>query len=116
MIQRIQTVFLVLGAVALAALLLFDVVWTSAATAQGWFTPAVIGIDGLAIATALGAIFLYKNRPKQRRVIVVAQVLTTVLLLVFCVGLYLANALYVRTARRGVEKDINLVQSMDRLR
>ncbi len=140
MIQRIQTVYLVLGAVALGALLFFGVVWQGAATAQGWFTPAVVLVDSLAVAVALGAIFLYKNRPKQRQVIVVAQVLTTVLLIVFCGGLYLANALYVRTAqgldvgmlvalllpivayvlfllaRRGVEKDIERVRSMDRLR
>ena len=140
MIQRIQTVYLVLGAVALGALLFFGVVWQGAATVQGWFTPAVVLVDSLAVAVALGAIFLYKNRPRQRQVIVVAQVLTTVLLIVFCGGLYLADALYVRTAqgldvgmlvvlllpivayvlfllaRRGVEKDIERVRSMDRLR
>ena len=139
MIQRIQTVYLVLGAVVLGALLFFGVVWERAA-AQGWFTPVVVLFDGLAVAVALGAIFLYKNRPKQRQVIVVAQVLTTVLLIVFCGGLYLADALYVRTAqgldvgmlvalllpivayvlfllaRRSVEKDIERVRSMDRLR
>jgi len=140
MIQRIQTVYLVLGAVALGALLFFGVVWQGAATAQSWFTPAVVLGDSLAVAVALGAIFLYKNRPRQRQVIVAAQALTTVLLLVFCGGLYLADALYVRTAqgldggmlvalllpimayvlfllaRRGVEKDIERVRSMDRLR
>ena len=140
MIQRIQTVYLVLGAFALGALLFFGVVWQGAATAQGWFTPAVVLVDGLAVAVALGAIFLYKNGPKQRRAIVVAQVLTTVLLIVFCGGLKLADALYVRTAqgldvgtlaavllpigayilfllaRRGVETDIERVRSMDRLR
>lgn len=140
MIQRIQTVYLVLGAVALGALLFFGVVWQGAATAQSWFTPAVVLVDFLAAAVALGAIFLYKNRPRQRQVIVAAQALTTVLLLVFCGGLYLADALYVRTAqgldggmlvalllpimayvlfllaRRGVEKDIERVRSMDRLR
>ncbi len=140
MIQRIQTVYLVLGAVALGALLFFGVVWQGAATAQSWFTPAVVLGDSLAAAVALGAIFLYKNRPRQRQVIVAAQALTTVLLLVFCGGLYLADALYVRTAqgldggmlvalllpivayvlfllaRRSVEKDIERVRSMDRLR
>lgn len=140
MIQRIQTVYLVLGAVALGALLFFDVVWGGAATAQGWFTPAVVFFDVVAIAVAVGAVFLHKNRPKQRQAIVVAQVFTTLLLIVFCGGLYLAHALYIRTAqgldvgmlaalllpivayvlfllaRRGVEKDTELVRSMDRLR
>ena len=140
MIQRIQTVYLVLGAVALGALLFFDLIWRGAATGQGWFTPAVVVFDGLAVAVALGAVFLYKNRPRQRQVILFAQILTVLLLLVFCGGLYLADALYIRTAqgldvgtltalllpivayvlfllaRRGVEKDIKLIESMDRLR
>ncbi len=140
MIQRIQTVYLVLGAVVLGALLFFGVVWEGAATAQGWFTPVVVLFDGLAAAVAVGAVFLYKNRPRQRKVIVVAQVLTIMLLITFCGGLYLVDALYVRTsqgldvgmlaalllpivayvlfllARRAVEKDIERVRSMDRLR
>ena len=72
--------------------------------------------------------------------IVIAQVLTVIFLLVFFGGLFLADALYVRTtegidtgmlvtlllpllgyllfllARRAVGKDIELVRSVDRLR
>ncbi len=141
MIQRIQSVYLVLGAVVLGALVFFGVVWEgAAATAQGWFTPVVVLFDGLAAAVAVGAVFLYKNRLRQRKVIVVAQGLTVMLLITFCGGLYLVDALYVRTsqgldvgmlaalllpivayvllllARRAVEKDIERVRSMDRLR
>ena len=51
MIQRIQTVYLVLGAVVLGALAFFGVVWEgAAATAQGWFTPAVLLFDGHGVA------------------------------------------------------------------
>ncbi|MFQ5569978.1 MAG: DUF4293 family protein [Rhodothermales bacterium] len=141
MIQRIQTVYLVLGAVALVSLLFFSGLWNGASSeAQAWFTPAVFGIGGLAAVVALVAVFLFKDRPRQRKVIVAAQILTVLHLLVFYLGLFLAGALYIRTARglnvemlvalllplvayllfflarRSVEKDIELVRSMDRLR
>ena len=141
MIQRIQTVYLVLGGVALGALLLTEpVMHGAAAVAHGWFTPVVIGLAALADLVALGAVFLYNNRPLQRKVIVLAQGLTVLLLVALFGGLYLADALFVRTtqgidttmlvtlllpilayvffmlARRGVTKDIELVKSMDRLR
>lgn len=140
MIQRIQTVYLALATVALGALLFFGVVWQGAAAAQRWFTPVVVIFDGLAVVATVGAIFLHKNRRKQRQIIVGAQVLTVFALFTLCVGLYLADALFIRTsqglevgllvalllpivayvllllARRSVEKDIELVRSMDRLR
>ena len=141
MIQRIQTVYLVLGAVALLALFLFEGVWQGAAAeSQAWFTPTVLITSGLAALVALAAVFLYKTRPKQRQVIVFAQVLTVLHIVMLYGGLYLADALYVRTAagvdvnmlialllpvvayilfflaRRAVTKDIELVRSMDRLR
>lgn len=141
MIQRIQTVYLALGAVALVALLLSNIVWEGAAAqAHGWFLPAVLGLGGLTAVVALAAIFLYKDRPRQRKMVVLAQGLTVLLLVALYGGMYLADTLYVRTtqgidvgmlitlllpilayilfllARRGVTKDIELVQSMDRLR
>lgn len=141
MIQRIQTVYLVLGALALLALLLIDPIWNGAAAeSQAWFAPTVLILGGLAALVALIAIFLYKNRERQHKVIILAQGLTVLHLLALYLGLYLANALYVRTssgidgvmltalvlplaayilfllARRGVKKDIDLVKSMDRLR
>ncbi len=141
MIQRIQTVYLVLGAAALAALFFFESAGRGAATAaHAWFTPTVLALGGLAAAAALVAVFLYTNRKKQRRVIVLAQVLTVLHMLALYGGLYLADTLTVRTAqgldlgalatlllpllayllfllaRRGVDRDIALVKSMDRLR
>ncbi len=138
--QRIQTVYLALGAVALVALLFFDILWEGAASAQGWFTPAVVALAGGAAAIAVVAIFLFKDQPKQRKVIILAQLVTVVLMVVLFGGLYLADALYVRTtegvdvamlitlllpliayllyllARRAVTKDIKLLKSVDRLR
>ena len=141
MIQRIQTIYLALGAIALVALLFMEVLWSgAAATTQGWFTPVVVGLGGLTAAMAAGAIFLFKDQPKQRKVIILTQLITVALMVVLFGGLYLADALYVRTtegvdvtmlitlllpliaylvfllARPAVTKDIELVRSVDRLR
>ena len=141
MIQRIQTVYLALGAVALVGLLFTGVLWDgAAASAQGWFTPVVVALAGVSAAIAVGAIFLFKDRPKQRKVVILAQLVTVVLMVSLFGGLYLADALYIRTtqgvdvtmlitlllplvayllfllARRAVAKDIELVRSVDRLR
>ena len=141
MIQRIQSVYLVLGALALLALLLIDAIWNGAAAqSQSWFAPAVLILGGLAALVALVAVFLYKDRERQHKVIILAQGLTVLHLIALYLGLFLADALYVRTssgidvamlialvlplaayiffllARRGVKKDIELVKSMDRLR
>lgn len=141
MIQRIQTVYLIAGALALAALLLVDSIWSGpAADMYGWFTPAVLISAGLAALSGIVAVFLYKDRPRQKQVVVVAQVLVLVHAILLYGGLYAAGTLSVRTpdgvsiervaglilpilayllfalARRGVQKDIELVRSMDRLR
>jgi hypothetical protein len=141
MIQRIQTVYLVAGAVALAALLVIDAVWTGpAADTYDWFAPVVLITAGLAAAIGLLAIFLYKDRPRQKQAVVVAQVLVLLHAVVLYGGLFAADTLSVRTpdgisiervagllipvlayifyalARRSIQKDIDLVRSMDRLR
>ena len=141
MIQRIQTLYLLLGVVALAAMFFVAPAYTGAAAeAQGWFGPVVFGLAALAALVGLIAIFLFKNRPQQRTMIVAAQVLTVLHLAALFVGLYLAGTLYVQTAegldtgrlvmvvlplvayvlfffaRRSVDRDIALVKSMDRLR
>lgn len=141
MVQRIQTVYLLLGALALVALFFFDAIWSGpAAQAHAWFTPAVLVLTGLSTGAALAAVFLYANRTRQRSVVVGAQVLTVLLILALFGGLYLSDALTVTEggafsvakfamlflpvgayvlfflARRAVESDIELVRSMDRLR
>lgn len=136
MIQRIQTVFLTMAAAALVALLLTDIVHTSGSLAR-WGT-LLFGVP--ALVGAIGAIFLFRNRYRQRRLIVATQ-LSTILAVVALYGsLYLQGALSVRTmvgvdvmrlvvlmlplaaylclilARRGVTRDIRLIESMDRIR
>ncbi len=141
MIQRIQTVYLALGIAALVSLLFFDTVWSSAAAERfAWYAPGVLISAALATAAAAWAIFAYANRPQQRKIVVAAQSLTLLLMLVLYGGLYLANALYLTRdgrwdtglilalllpiavyilfylARRGIDHDIRLIRSMDRLR
>jgi hypothetical protein len=141
MIQRIQTLYLALGALALAALGLVDLPWSSTAAAtHAWFVPSLIGLILVTGGTALGAIFLYDTRETQRTVVVGVQIGTVLLAGVFYGGLYLTSELafttgegidWARTtalslpivayaffllARRGITHDIELVESMDRLR
>lgn len=141
MIQRIQTVYLFLGALTLGLFGVFDMPWTStAASTHVWFQPSLIGLLIVTAGGAVGAIFLYENRHRQRFVVVGVQVGTLAITAVLYGGLYLTSelTLYSRTtvawsrvvvlllpimaygffyfARRGIDHDIELVRSMDRIR
>lgn len=141
MIQRVQTVYLFFGALALLSLGFFDMPWNStAASTHVWFVPSLIGLMIITSGTALWAIFLYERRPTQRRVVVGAQVCTVLFAGVLYGGLYLTSELaftgrqgvvwervivlavpivayaFFFLARRGIDHDIELVKSMDRLR
>ena len=91
-------------------------------------------------SAALWAVFLYENRTTQRSVVVGVQMGTVVLAGVLYGGLYLTSELtfggaqglawdriialalpivayvFFYLARRGIDHDIELVKSMDRLR
>jgi len=141
MIQRVQTVYLLLGALCLIGLGFLEMPWEStAAVTYGWFVPTLAGLIVATAGTSCGAIFLYERRPTQRNVVVGVQVLTVLLVAVLYGGLYLTSALTFRgpdgiswgktaalllpvaaylfflLARRAIEHDIELVKSMDRLR
>lgn len=142
MIQRIQTVYLFLGAMALGAMFLLDQFYSSApAVAFGWFLPAAALLAGLTAAGALAAIFLYGTRKRQRALVAGLQVLAALLTVLLFVSYYAAGTLNFRTgggafdvgkavflvlpvvaylffllARRAIRRDIELVRSMDRLR
>ncbi len=141
MIQRKQSVYLLLGALAVAAVFLFDGVFeTEAAQTLGWYAPALLVIGIVTALAAIVAIFLYGDRNRQKRVVVGIQYCTLLFMLVLYGGLVLAGAAqslnqgaldtvtiiglalpilaYVLfyLARRGIQADIELVRSMDRLR
>jgi hypothetical protein len=141
MIQRVQTVYLLAAALLLAFFLGFVDVWLAlAGEAFGWLGPVVYGLGGLTAVVVLAAVFLYKERARQARAIAAAQWLDLALAVVFAavlgylsfrtdadvtapgaVGfavLLMPVLAYValRLARLGVQKDIDLVRSMDRLR
>lgn len=140
MIQRIQSLYLLLAALCFFVLLMLDLPYGSPAAADAWFTPFVmIGAVLLGLAS-LGSILLYKNREQQLRVINGVQLAAVAFLIVFFGGLYFAGDLHFQRggatdaekvvslflpilgyvmlflARRGVAADIALVRSMDRLR
>ena len=142
MIQRIQTVYLVAGSLILASSYLMSDVWTGAAAqASAWFTPLTLGLYSLSIAGGILAVFLYKTRDRQQTLILL--ILSTALLgwLAQMAGLFIAgvvpgvhadagssalaygavavplvSAALFHMARKGVQKDIALLKSVDRLR
>lgn len=141
MIQRIQTVYLILSALALGGLFLVSTPWVStAADRLAWFEPVLVGLTVLAMIVEVGAIFLYRTRQRQRSVVLGAQILVLFILLVLIVGPYVAGDPLIQSdgpwtvdkvitvvipiaayallvlARRAIQKDIELVRSMDRLR
>ena len=140
MIQRLQTVFLLLAVVILALMFLAEGAWTgAAATAYDWFVPVTMGLFGLAAAGSVTSIFLYKDRKRQRGLVVLLQYITVAGLLIkvatnsmtgefasitsdaafeYWVGFGAPIMAYLMflLARRGIEKDIALIKSMDRLR
>src|SRR6056297_3232490 len=94
MIQRIQTVYLFLGALALMAFGVFDLPWNSAAASTHvWFVPSLIGLLVLTSGTALWSIFLYEDRERQRTVVVGVQLGTVLVAGVLYGGLYLTSEL-----------------------
>jgi hypothetical protein len=141
MIQRIQSVYLLLGALCLTSLALVDDIWLSqAAELQAWYVPAVAIVGIATVIAALTAIFLYKDRSRQLKFIVAVQLMTLAFLVILFGGqilvgdftlleggtadvamiialvLPLAAYIFFYLARRGVRRDINLVKSIDRLR
>ena len=144
MIQRIQTIFLLLASV--AALSLYKLPFASAGKtdiapflSDGIFNvmdhPGFMGLFGLGGLLLLLAIFLFKNRMLQMRVTLFASVLVLLGLILIPVLLFQAGETVIQMlqvkpgmyipavavffgllARRAIRKDEKLVKSMDRLR
>jgi len=141
MIQRIQSIYLVAGALVIGSIYFLDDVWRGrAAVGSSWFTAVTLGIFGICIVGAFLAVFLYKDRKRQRSIVVLLQIFTILGLVTLFIGEYLGGTLpFIGTesegleegigialavigyglfymARRGIEKDIELIKSADRLR
>ena len=145
MIQRIQTIFLLLSAVALG--LLFKFPFASSDQPSTSFlsdsiyniqdNPILMGLTGVAALLALIAIFMFNNRPLQLRLgyglIVLSILLMVTSALLFLqeskamaqsvqvndqFGMYLPilAVVFGFLANRFIKKDDNKVKSMDRLR
>lgn len=141
MIQRIQTIYLGLATLALATLMILEPIWQSQAAARyEWFEPAFMSMAVGSAGLAFVAIFFYKRRKRQRKIVIGAQSLTILAALALYVGFYLSGELDVRVGdsidvlrvialilpiiayvflvlgRRGIEHDIKKVEDMNRFR
>lgn len=141
MIQRIQSLYLLIGALALVAVFLFDAAWPGGETdVPGWMPIGLVIPVALALLSTVWALLLYGNRNRQHKVVLYAQVLTIASIVTFLYALWQAGELagllsgpggagrviavllpfvaYVLflLARKAIERDIELVRSIDRLR
>lgn len=146
MIQRIQSLLLFLGSAAVFGLfkLPFAIASPSISSsnlfADGLFNiqdhVALIGVFSIAGLLAFIAIFLFKNRHLQKvlsRVSIIANIIGLILMAVFFMqdatnmgtaepseglglGLPILSIIFTLFAIRFINKDDNLVRSMDRLR
>lgn len=114
MIQRIQTVFLLLASIAfgVAAFMESGALWLQ-------------GILGLLAVLSLVIIFLYKQRPTQATCCVGSMALAVIYYIVLAVNqpligwhmaLPLMGILMLFLARKNILKDEKLVRSLDRIR
>jgi polyferredoxin len=139
MIQRIQTLYLLLGALALGALGLFDAPWSGVAASRfSWFVPTLIPLLIATAGAAIGAIFLHKDqeqRKAQRKIVIGVQILTLLLAGTLYGGSYWVGTLTFMSpdgigrsvvlslpiiayglfflARRAIESDIERVERMN---
>lgn len=141
MIQRKQSIFLLLAGVCLAVFLALSAAWTvGPITALSWFSTTAYILGGMTAVVAFAGILLYKQRPQQQRVVTIAQWLDLALIAVVVVALGLTFQdtdagppaewlltywsltlpvlayVFIWLAKRGIAADIALVKSMDRLR
>lgn len=139
MIQRIQSLYLVLAAACSGMFVVLSESWEYLVTALGeWAEWAIMAIAvGVGLVSLVG-VFFYKDRGLQLRVVQAAQWMMLVLVLLVVAGIgvasfYLVGAqigvseylialfpiagyVLLRFGRQGIQKDIDKIKSMDRLR
>ena len=113
MIQRIQTVWLLLAFVALVVCAVFEPM------------SYLKGMVGAMAVVALGVVFLFKNRPRQANLCAVLMGLGVVYYIALAVmqlalewycALPMVAVFFLFLARKGIVKDEKLVKSLDRIR
>ncbi len=138
MIQRVQTIYLLLVTLACIALIL--VPFGGIAAVDGTLTPLIVKemlIDAVAVSMigliAFISIFLFKNRKRQLKIVLFNIVLSFGLIGLFAYGIYahvgiknyvfkfgailpIFILIFNVLAYAGIKSDENLVRSMDRLR
>ncbi len=143
MIQRIQSIFLLLACILLSLVFVFPF-FKGNQTTSGFFAdsqytiqdhPALLGVTIGAALVALIAIFVYKNRSLQQKLVYLAILLSIVLLAVVMIlgfgdtpdlmnqaSIFVGSVLpilaviFLGISLRGIRKDERIVKSMDRLR
>ena len=135
MIQRVQTILLLLGGLCFLDMAFFQSAMTQ--EAMPWLPVGVLALHAVTAIGAIGAILLYKDRARQLKVVSIVQYLALASLIASFAGLYLSGAvmelpgntgalaliilpalgyILIRMATGRIRKDIELVRSMDRLR
>lgn len=135
MIQRIQTVYLILGILLNAAIYFTPLYGHALKDPSTWITVAITAAITLATLVILISIFLFKNRPQQIQWVKISLLLQIIGLgfligILFSlggVGLFLyeeglslllpiVTLIFQILAIRKIRKDEDLVRSMDRIR
>lgn len=141
MIQRIQTVYLSIGVLLVAASFLLGRIWAGPVAVEfSWFTPVTLALYSLAVVGGAISIFLYKHRERQIQAVFLVGIVTLLGLISLVTGLLLSETYSVASdsavdpqlwmglafpvfgmvffflARRGITKDVELLRSVDRLR
>ncbi len=140
MIQRKQSVYLLLGSLALGAVLFFG-----AGAVFGVFPGYVYVVFGVGVlAGLLGviSIFMYRDRGRQHALVLLAQIFTLILMALFAVAMYIGGTpdvfasssdtdttgrmvtmailvlayAFFWLARRAIRSDIELARSASRIR
>lgn len=135
MIQRPQTVYLIIAAI-LNLTVFFNSIYSQAmADPAEWIGYGLAISLTLSLLIAFGSVFVYKNRPLQLKIVKIATYIQIVALgfgsgVLFSLGgfgtflwqetigialITVALAMY-WLAGRGIKKDEELVKSMDRIR
>ena len=133
MIQRIQSLYLLVAGALLVTFGMIPDAWAlGISESVAWLIPAARVLAALAAILAFACVALYKDRARQRTLIVAAQIATLLTVAAAVGGLFLRDEttagayilalapvvsyVLLRLAQRGVDADIALVKSMDRLR